>query len=430
MWKTTQYSNTYSLKSNASKKKSLLITRLNSLRMADSTLNRPITKEFSRALKSVKETVQTEFRKQTDKFWTNQLKKINHRKADTFFPNINNLLRRRPPLKIDKFLIPDNNFPLLQRSKCNLQTANKHDNNFIFPTPQGKLNILGAHYESINSPRYLNEGTRLKNLVDTQANLIKSEFNTTRQNNVTFTNFTSSNETRIFCNDLSLTKILKALPNKSSSGPDLIPPIVLKHLPNNIIKAYTIIFNNSLNHYYFPKSWKNAKVIPIPKKGKNLSDPASNRPISLAPSISKVYKVIINQRILIFCSNNNLIPDNQFGFKFEHSTCRTFDGNSLSSETFLMKEGLQQGTVNSPILFNIFTSKILNLFDLNSDPNTSSTAFADDYILYVSGNRPTSIQTFLEELVEKVNNYYMSWNLRLNPLKCETILFHKPTSFR
>ncbi|CAD6212611.1 GSCOCG00011029001-RA-CDS, partial [Cotesia congregata] len=90
---------------------------------------------------------------------------------------------------------------------------------------------------------------------------------------------------------------------------------------------------------------------------------------------------------------------------------------------FKIKEGLQQGTVNSPTLFNIFTSQTLNAFKLNQDNNTYSIAYADDLILYVAAKYPEPLKDQLERLVNKINNYYALWNLRVSPAKCETIVF-------
>jgi hypothetical protein len=39
--------------------------------------------------------------------------------------------------------------------------------------------------------------------------------------------------------------------------------------------------------HYFPKFWKHANVIPVPKAGKDSSNPFSYHPISLLTSISK-----------------------------------------------------------------------------------------------------------------------------------------------
>lgn len=85
-------------------------------------------------------------------------------------------------------------------------------------------------------------------------------------------------------------QILKRLPNKTTSGLDGIPTIVLKHLPANIINNLVIIFNNALNHSYFTNMWKKIKVLPILKKNKDPAEPSSYRPISL-PTMSKVYLI-------------------------------------------------------------------------------------------------------------------------------------------
>lgn len=345
----------------------------------------------------------------------------------------------------------------------------------------------------------------LQAIVDTYADRFKHNFNAIRVNQNTQTVFTNENpatnplrgvdDPLVFCNLVEIKSILKKVPNKTSSGLDNIPMIVLKHLPDRVIIALAIIFNNSINHYYFAKDWNCAKVLPILKNGKPPDEPASYRPISLTSNVSKIYEMVVNIRIVNFSTEQNIIPDNQYGFKQQHSTTHainkllsdintnihygklvgaalidlekafdsvwlngllyklhnfrfpqwliyliwdmisnkkfvTWDGSETSTVTFNISEGLQQGTVNSPVLFNIFTSSVINLFDLNTDnSNASSIAYADDLIVYIHGTRPTTIQNDLEQLVEKINHYYMTWNLRINPDKCETILFRKPVYY-
>ena len=104
----------------------------------------------------------------------------------------------------------------------------------------------------------------------------------------------------------------------------------------------------------------------------------------------------------------------------------TTDVSGLSSVEFWIWEGLQQGTVNSSVLFNIFLSDLPKLFGFNEKDGAGCLAYADDLVFYVSGNRVEPIQNTLDSAVDKVNRYYMSWNLRLNPQKCQTILFKKP----
>lgn len=85
-----------------------------------------------------------------------------------------------------------------------------------------------------------------------------------------------------------------------------------------------------------------------------------------------------------------------------------WNGPITTKKTFELREGLQQGTVTSPVLFNIFNSCIKNLFELNSGNDTYSIAFADDSIIYVAGKKPIEIQSRLQKLVNNVNNLYQT----------------------
>lgn len=108
------------------------------------------------------------------------------------------------------------------------------------------------------------------------------------------------------------------------------------------------------------------------------------------------------------------------------SNFSTWDGQHFSSLTFKVIEGLPQGTITSPVLFDIYNSEILNLFDLNSGGNLiHSIAFADDLIIYTANSSPTVINTTLKQLAYQINRYYLDWNLKMNPSKCEYIIFRK-----
>lgn len=63
---------------------------------------------------------------------------------------------------IQELQIPRNNVNLIQRSKCVTSEAISDDDSFIFSSNKDKRNIMGAYFESINSPKYLNSGTRIK----------------------------------------------------------------------------------------------------------------------------------------------------------------------------------------------------------------------------------------------------------------------------
>ncbi|XP_076659851.1 uncharacterized protein LOC143363129 [Halictus rubicundus] len=416
----------------------------------------------------------TEFTKAINKYWTTVIKQIDHRNNDTFFPKINSIFRRKPPSTIDDIHIKQSDSHILDKGKCNTTTLQKTNDSYILTTPTDKLNAIGAYYETVNSPRYLNDGTRLKEIIDNTARTLTHEFATNRHNMSTITQFSNLNNAKDpeDTDDVTFTvnSILKRLPNKTSVGTDRIPPIVLKHLPDKIITHLAILFNNAINNSYFPKIWKTAKVLPILKRNKNPNDPSSYRPISLTPSLSKVYEAVIYNKITQHCTSHNIIPDCQFGFRHKHSTTHaihkfisdvnnkisnnqlvgaalldlekafdsvwlngplyklhrkefpkwlihtildmttdkkfvTWDGKTTSSQTFHITEGLQQGTVNSPILFNIYTSDLLKAFEFNKPNKAAVLAFADDLVTYTSSNRVNTVQTELETTVNKINNY-------------------------
>lgn len=100
-------------------------------------------------------------------------------------------------------------------------------------------------------------------------------------------------------------------------------------------------------------------------------------------------------------------------------------GNIESSRTFYLVDGLQQGTINSPILFNIYTSDVIQLFGPDFT-NCQLLAFADDLIAYTAGNSPKQVQSTLQNCINKIFSYYKAWKLKVNDDKCETILF-RPT---
>ena len=125
-------------------------------------------------------------------------------------------------------------------------------------------------------------------------------------------NFTAVDE-----NDIR--KIADKLDNKKSWGIDGISNIIMKSIINILNKAITIIINQMLETGVFPDKLKVAKVIPLFKKG----DPTlltNYRPISLLPSLSKIFEKVIYQQLYAYFENSNLFFKGQYGFRKGHST--------------------------------------------------------------------------------------------------------------
>ena len=187
---------------------------------------------------------------------------------------------------------------------------------------------MTKHYEQINTIKNLDRNSTVTKIVQKIAGEIMAKNNEFHEMNNTLTNFNLNNQAfnptenpeKLFVNTDTLTKIIKALPTKTSTGPDNIPNILIKNLNRKQIQILTIIYNNALNHLYFPKAWKTAKLVCIYKKNKPPHDPASYRPISLLPNLGKILEKLITIPIKNFCSENKILPNEQFGFRDKHST--------------------------------------------------------------------------------------------------------------
>ena len=82
----------------------------------------------------------------------------------------------------------------------------------------------------------------------------------------------------------------------------------------------THVINVSIRYSRYPSSWKQAKVIPLYKKG-DLLDPKNYRPIAILPVLSKILeRVVFNQTVAYF-EANNLFHPNHHGFRKNHNTC-------------------------------------------------------------------------------------------------------------
>jgi potassium voltage-gated channel Eag-related subfamily H protein 8 len=92
----------------------------------------------------------------------------------------------------------------------------------------------------------------------------------------------------------------------------------------NIHPTMTTIVLKTYNRIYkekkFPSRWKTAIVIPIPKPGKDHSNPLNYRPISLTNCLSKLLEKMVNIRLMWYLESGNYITPIQSGFRNNRST--------------------------------------------------------------------------------------------------------------
>ena len=129
-------------------------------------------------------------------------------------------------------------------------------------------------------------------------------------------------------NKYEIEKLICNLPNKNSSGYDLINNKLLKLIKDEIAKPLEIIFNQSIACGIFPDKMKLAEIVPL-YKNKSRTEPGNYRPISLLPTISKVLEKIMYKRTYKFLTENNQIYHSQYGFRVGHS-CENAIGDLVS----------------------------------------------------------------------------------------------------
>ena len=123
--------------------------------------------------------------------------------------------------------------------------------------------------------------------------------------NFTFDNGEDYNE--LFSLGELLTSLNKA--KDTAVGPDDIHYQLLKHLPESCLLVLQDIFNNIWLTGNFPPSWHDAIVVPIPKPGKDHTDPINYRPISLKRCVCKTLERMVNNRLTCFLETNNLLTN-------------------------------------------------------------------------------------------------------------------------
>ena len=99
----------------------------------------------------------------------------------------------------------------------------------------------------------------------------------------------------------------------------MISTNLLKEICPLIAEHLSLIINQSLSTGIFPSKLKIAKVIPLNKNNKkDLLD--NYRPISLLPSISKVFERIVYNQLYSYLTTNGILFKSQYGFRKSHST--------------------------------------------------------------------------------------------------------------
>jgi len=274
---------------------------------------------------------------------------------------------------------------------------------------------------------------------------------------------------------------INKLKNKSSYGVDGLSNKLIKSAKNYLIIPLTLIINQTLKTGEFPNELKIARVKPLFKAG-NSYDICNYRPISLLPSISKIFERIIFQQLFEYLNNNKLISCEQFGFRPGYSTelaslrlidhitkqmdqmelplniyidlSKAFDTldhtillskmnfygisgrelnlfrnyiinrhqfvefNGCKSIVRTISTGVPQGSILGPLLFLIYINDLPHVSNL-----FEMLMYADDTTLFCN-IKHTTTEVELNTELKKISNWLSSNKLSLNVKKSKYMVFH------
>ena len=113
-------------------------------------------------------------------------------------------------------------------------------------------------------------------------------------------------------------KTINSIKSKAC-GHDGISPVVVKSCAESLSGPLTFITNLCFKQGVFPSSLKVAKVVPLHKAG-DKTDVRNKRPISILNMFSKIIEKCIVKRLSNYLEINNILHNNQHGFRKNHST--------------------------------------------------------------------------------------------------------------
>ena len=113
--------------------------------------------------------------------------------------------------------------------------------------------------------------------------------------------------------------IINKLKNKISYGYDSIFNVMLKRAHALLNRPLTLLINQTLSTGIFPNALKISRIKPLFKQGKSFLF-TDYRPISLLPSMSKIYEYVVFEQLLKYIEDNKLFHQDQFDFSLDHFT--------------------------------------------------------------------------------------------------------------
>ena len=269
----------------------------------------------------------------------------------------------------------------------------------------------------------------------------------------------------------------------SAPGVDGFPYSFVAKAGLKTYKYYLDLANYCFASGYIPQAWKVQVIIPLLKPGKSSSDPNSYRPIALSSVLLKILEHLVKNRLEWYVESSRLLPGTQFGFRKglgtsdsvgiltseirlalsrNESVVAVFLDISAAYDSVLLPllrqklhklripdrickiistifsnrvlqlripgedplqrsvwRGLPQGSVLSPLLYNIYTADLPSCLNINC----KILQYADDIALLVSSSSIQEAVLSLNISLSSLNQWLVDHGLSLSAPKSSAVIF-------
>ena len=381
--------------------------------------------------------------------------------------------------------------PFFTDKKANSGKVILVENNEIINNDKQNAEIMNEYFvnitKSLDIPEFVTEtpptGVEFIDPIDEIIYAYKTHPSILKINEIIHTN------TKFLFNKVTNKQIEKQiieLKSKKSAGADDIPPKIIKDSFAILTPPLTTLFNTSVEEAFFPSNLKNANITPIFKKDDSTKK-SNYRPISILPSISKIFERLMFQQMTSYVSNllSPYLCGFRKGYNAQHALLRLknslnksldkkesiglfmmdlskafdcmshnlliaklfaygFSKDSLKLIYSYLKErnqrvkinadystwkeildGVPQGSVLGPLLFNIFINDLFLVVE-----NSEVCNYADDNSLTVADMNIENIINKLESDIKNLNEWFINNGMKLNEDKCQFMLIESSHTIR
>ena len=297
------------------------------------------------------------------------------------------------------------------------------------------------------------------------------------------------NELNVSIKHSEITVAVQKLKKRKATGLDGISNEMLIASAPIFAPTLQVLFNKILTSGQYPSYWNKGYIKPLFKSGLT-DDPSNYRGITICSSLGKLFSLILHARISNYIEQHNIIDETQIGFKKKSRTAdhafalkslidkylkrnkhlylcfidlhKAFDSvwrvgllykvlnygirgniynviksmyqtsscciniNNRRTEQFPTEQGVMQGEILSPILFNLFMNDIPKYLDIHTQSRAelggkqiNCLMYADDIVIV------STTKEGLQDRMDSLFDFCQEWRLNININKTKVMCCNK-----